>query len=68
MVETSQDWSRKLPFALWPYRTSFSHSYRSYTLLLGVWYGGCFANRDRDGFFKSGLEQQISEAEWASSI
>ncbi|KAL6342230.1 hypothetical protein AAG906_006848 [Vitis piasezkii] len=25
----------------------------SYTLLPGIWYGGCFASRDRDGFFKS---------------
>ena len=23
MVETSRDWSKKLPFALWAYRTSF---------------------------------------------
>ena len=23
IVETSQDWSEKLPFALWAYRTSF---------------------------------------------
>ena len=23
MVETSQDWLEKLPFALWAYRTSF---------------------------------------------
>ena len=23
MVETSRDWSEKLPFALWAYRTSF---------------------------------------------
>ena len=26
MVETSQDWSEKLPFALWVYRTSFRTS------------------------------------------
>ena len=26
MVETSQDWSEKLPFALWAYRTSFRTS------------------------------------------
>ncbi|RVW85729.1 Transposon Tf2-12 polyprotein [Vitis vinifera] len=34
MVETSRDWSEKLPFALWAYRTSFSHLYRRHTLLL----------------------------------
>ena len=26
MVDTSRDWSEKLPFALWPYRTSFRTS------------------------------------------
>ena len=26
MVETSQDWSEKLPFALWAYHTSFCTS------------------------------------------
>ena len=26
MVETSRDWSEKLPFALWAYRTSFCTS------------------------------------------
>ena len=26
MIETSQDWSEKLPFALWAYRTSFRTS------------------------------------------
>ena len=26
MVETSQDWSKKLPFALWAYWTSFHTS------------------------------------------
>ena len=26
MVETSRDWSEKLPFALWAYRTSFHTS------------------------------------------
>ena len=26
MIETSRDWSEKLPFALWAYRTSFRTS------------------------------------------
>ena len=26
MIETSRDWSEKLPFALWAYRTSFHTS------------------------------------------
>ncbi|RVW61081.1 hypothetical protein CK203_045863 [Vitis vinifera] len=25
MIETSRDWSEKLPFALWAYRTSFPY-------------------------------------------
>ena len=37
MVETSRDWSEKLPFALWAYRTSFRTSTRStpYSLVYG---------------------------------
>ncbi|RVW66344.1 Pol polyprotein [Vitis vinifera] len=36
MVETSRDWSEKLPFALWAYRTFFSHLYRRHTLLIAL--------------------------------
>ena len=38
MVETSQDWSEKLPFALWAYRTSFCTSTRVslYSLVYGM--------------------------------
>ena len=38
MVETSRDWSEKLPFALWAYRTSFRTSTRSthYSLVYGM--------------------------------
>ena len=43
MIETSQDWSEKLPFALWAYRTSFGTFYRGHTLLSSLWYGGSFA-------------------------
>ena len=39
MVETSRDWSKKLPFALWAYRTSFRTSTGA-TPYKGVWYGG----------------------------
>ena len=38
MVETSQDWSKKLHFALWAYRTSF-HSFTGatpYSLVYGM--------------------------------
>ena len=38
MVETSKDWSEKLPFALWAYCTSFrtSTGATSYSLLYGM--------------------------------
>ena len=44
MVETSRDWSEKIPFALWAYRTLLSHLYRSHTLFSSIWYGGSFAH------------------------
>ena len=38
MVETSQDWSEKLPFALWAYHTSFRTSIGAtpYSLVYGM--------------------------------
>ena len=38
MVEISQDWSEKLLFALWPYRTSFRTSTGAtpYSLVYGM--------------------------------
>ena len=38
MVETSRDWSEKLPFALWAYRTSFHTSIGAtpYSLVYGM--------------------------------
>ncbi|WJZ82934.1 hypothetical protein VitviT2T_002655 [Vitis vinifera] len=38
MVETSWDWSKKVPFALWAYRTSFRTSTRAtpYSLVYGM--------------------------------
>ena len=38
MVETSRDWSEKLPFVLWAYRTSFCTSTGSapYSLVYGM--------------------------------
>ena len=38
MVETSQDWSEKLHFALWAYHTSFHTSTRAtpYSLVYGM--------------------------------
>ena len=38
MVENSRDWSKKLPFALWAYRTSFCTSTGAtpYSLVYGI--------------------------------
>ena len=38
MVEISRDWSKKLPFALWAYRTSFCTSIEAtfYSLVYGM--------------------------------
>ena len=38
MVETSRDWSKKLPFALWAYHTSFRTSIGAtpYSLVYGM--------------------------------
>ncbi|KAL6325025.1 hypothetical protein AAG906_022115 [Vitis piasezkii] len=38
MVETSQDWLEKLPFALWAYQTSFRNStgVTPYSLVYGM--------------------------------
>ena len=38
MIETSQDWSENLPFALWTYQTSFHTSIgaTSYSLVYGM--------------------------------
>ena len=38
MIETSRDWSEKLPFALWAYRTSFRTSIGAtlYSLVYGM--------------------------------
>ncbi|RVW80740.1 hypothetical protein CK203_050713 [Vitis vinifera] len=68
MVETSRDWSEKLTFALWPYRTSFRTSTRSHTLLF--WYYGMEAvlpvKIEMDSL-RVALEQQIPEVDWAQA-
>ena len=67
MVETSQDWSEKLPFALWAYRTSFRTSTRatSYSLVYGM--EVVLPVKIEMGSLRIALEQQISEVEWTQS-
>ena len=67
MVETSRDWSEKLPFALWAYRTSFRTSTRAtpYSLVYGL--EAVLPVEIEIGSLRVALEHQISEIEWAQS-
>ena len=67
MVETSRDWSEKLPFALWAYRTSFrtSTGVTSYSLVYGM--EAVLPVEVEMVSLRVALEQQISEAEWTQS-
>ena len=67
MVETSMDWSEKLPFALWAYRTSFHTSTGAtpYSLVYGM--EAVLPVEIEIGFLRVALEHQIFEIEWAQS-
>ncbi|RVW35604.1 Gag-Pol polyprotein [Vitis vinifera] len=67
MVETSRDWSEKLPFALWAYRTSFRTSTGAtpYSLVYGM--EVVLSVETEMGSLRVALEQQISETEWAQA-
>ena len=67
MIETSRDWSEKLPFALWAYRTSCRTSTGAtpYSLVYGM--EAVFPVEIEMGSLRVALEQQISEAEWVQS-
>ena len=67
MVEASRDWSEKLPFALWDYRTSLHTSIAatSYSLVYGM--EAMLPVEIEMGSLRITLEQQIFEAEWAQS-
>ena len=64
MVETSRDWSEKLPFALWAYHTSFRTSTGAtpYSLVYGMEVVLPVEIEMRS--LRVALEQQISETEW----
>ena len=68
MVETSRDWSEKLPFALWAYRTSFRTSTGAtpYSLVYGM--EAVLPIEIEMGSLRVTLEQQISEIKWAQSL
>ncbi|RVW67833.1 hypothetical protein CK203_061001 [Vitis vinifera] len=67
MVETSRDWSEKLPFALWAYRTSFRTSTGAtpYSLVYGM--EAMLPVEIEMGLLRVALEQQISRADWAQA-
>ena len=67
MIETSRDWSEKLPFALWAYRTFFRTS--TGATLSSLVYGmeAVLPVEIETGSLTVALEQQISEAEWVQS-
>ncbi|RVW66471.1 hypothetical protein CK203_065758 [Vitis vinifera] len=67
MAETSRDWSEKLPFALWAYRTSFRNSTGAtpYSLVYGM--EAVCQSRQRWAQLRVALEQQISDTEWAQA-
>ena len=62
MIETSRDWSEKLLFALWAYRTSFRTSYSLVYVMEAV-----LPVEIEMGSLRVALEQQISEVEWTQS-
>ncbi|RVW94477.1 hypothetical protein CK203_035660 [Vitis vinifera] len=68
MVKTSQDWSEKLPFSLWAYRTSFRTSTETtpYSLVCGM--EAVLPVEIEMGSLRIALEQQISETGWAQSV
>ena len=67
MIETSRDWSEKLPFALWAYSTSFltSPGATPYSLVYGM--EAVLPIEIEKGFLRVALEQQILEVEWVQS-
>ena len=67
MVETSRDWSEKLPFALWAYRTYFHTSTGStpYSLVYGM--EAVLPIEIEMGSLRVALQHQISETEWVQS-
>ncbi|RVW15495.1 Transposon Ty3-I Gag-Pol polyprotein [Vitis vinifera] len=67
MVETSRDWSEKLPFALWAYWTSFRTSTGAtpYSLVYGM--EAMLPVEIEMGSLRVALEQQIPEPDWAQA-
>ena len=67
MVETSRDWSEKLSFALWAYRTSFRTSIGATPYSLVYDMETILPVETKMGSLRIALEQQISETEWTQA-
>ena len=67
MIETSRDWSEKLPFALWDYRISFRTFIGAtpYSLVYGM--EAVLPVEIKMGSLRVALEQQIPEVDWAQA-
>ena len=63
MVETSRDWSEKLPFALWAYHTSFCTSIGATPFSLVYGMEVVLQVEMEMGSLRVALEQHISEVE-----
>ena len=67
MVETSRDWSEKLPFALWAYQTSFRTSTGATPYSLDYGMEAVLPIEIKMGSLSVALEQQIPKADWAQA-
>ncbi|WJZ92495.1 hypothetical protein VitviT2T_011485 [Vitis vinifera] len=67
MIKTSRDWSEKLPFALWAYRTFFHTSTGAtpYHLVYGM--DVVLPVEIEMGSLRVALEQHILEIDWAQA-
>ena len=64
MVETSQDWSEKLPFALWAYHTSFRTSIGATLFSLVYSMVVVLPVEIEVGSLRVALDHQIAETDW----
>ena len=64
MVETSQDWSEKLPFALWAYHTSFRTSIGATLFSLVYSMEVVLPVEIEVGSLRVALDHQIAETDW----
>ena len=64
MVETSQNWPKKLSFALWAYRTSFHTSIGAALFLLVYEMEVVLLVEINVGSLTVALEHQITEMDW----